>query len=71
MARGHRDYDESEEGPRSHVDGVRTDGGASSALESMMPGRMDRGSKGRRSGGGISTFDAQGSVGHQFTVRTY
>ncbi|XXH05242.1 hypothetical protein Hte_011667 [Hypoxylon texense] len=81
MMRGHRDYDESMEGPGSHIDGMRTDGGNSSGgsggggvLESMMPGRKDRSSKGRGSGsggggggGGTSTFDATGAVGHQFT----
>ncbi|KAI2602331.1 hypothetical protein GGR54DRAFT_526820 [Hypoxylon sp. NC1633] len=50
MIRGHRDYDESQEGPQSHGDGdgMRTGGGMP---DPAMPGRRDRGSKER--GGGI------------------
>ncbi|KAI1652046.1 uncharacterized protein F4817DRAFT_321932 [Daldinia loculata] len=41
MIPGHRDYDESQEAPQTHRDGVRTDG--SSVLESVMPGYKERG----------------------------
>ncbi|OTB13451.1 hypothetical protein K445DRAFT_24623 [Daldinia sp. EC12] len=48
MIPGHRDYDESQEGPQTHRDGVRTDGGG--VLESLMPGNKNRSNKER---GGI------------------
>ncbi|KAI1374752.1 hypothetical protein F4677DRAFT_154855 [Hypoxylon crocopeplum] len=43
MMRGHRDYDESQEGTQSHRDGVRPGG----ILESVMPGRQDHSNKER------------------------
>ncbi|KAI2462886.1 hypothetical protein F4781DRAFT_162350 [Annulohypoxylon bovei var. microspora] len=41
MMRGHRDYDESQEGPQSHRDGMKTGG----VLESMMPGHKNHSNK--------------------------
>ncbi|KAI1389206.1 uncharacterized protein F4822DRAFT_272833 [Hypoxylon trugodes] len=41
MMRGHRDYDESQEGLQSHRDGMKTGG----FLESMMPGRKNHDNK--------------------------
>ncbi|KAI2632605.1 hypothetical protein GGS26DRAFT_82934 [Hypomontagnella submonticulosa] len=38
MMRGHRDYDESQEGAQSHRDGMRTGGGV---LDSVIPGHKD------------------------------
>ncbi|OTB00817.1 hypothetical protein M426DRAFT_323932 [Hypoxylon sp. CI-4A] len=70
MQRGHRDYDESQEGPASHRDGMRTSNApmVPDSLK-MSAGRRDPGSV--RGGGGdssrVSAFDSQGSVGHQFT----
>ncbi|KAF3071080.1 hypothetical protein GL218_00261 [Daldinia childiae] len=48
MIPGHRDYDESQETPQTHRDGVRTDGG--NVLEAVMPGYKDHSNKDR---GGI------------------
>ncbi|KAI1409952.1 hypothetical protein F5Y13DRAFT_78766 [Hypoxylon sp. FL1857] len=47
MMRGHRDYDESQEGTQSHRGGVRTGG---SVLESVMPGHKNHSNQER---GGI------------------
>ncbi|KAI0834255.1 hypothetical protein F5Y06DRAFT_307077 [Hypoxylon sp. FL0890] len=42
MMRGHRDYDESQEGTQSHRDGART---GASVLESVMPGHKTHSNK--------------------------
>lgn len=64
MKRGHRDYDESEEGPQSHVDGMRTDGGGGGGmLDSAMPGRKGRDGKEPGSVSGMFGSWSAGSSG--------
>ncbi|KAI1214392.1 uncharacterized protein F4807DRAFT_126649 [Annulohypoxylon truncatum] len=55
MMRGHRDYDESQEGPQSHRNGMRTGG----VVESVMPGQKDHVNKEK---GGSSILGAMKSA---------
>ncbi|KAI1777559.1 hypothetical protein F4818DRAFT_438892 [Hypoxylon cercidicola] len=76
MMRGHRDYDESEEGPQSHIDGMRPGRVLDKEHSNMESGTGSSGilgslksayGSGNDSAGRVSAFDTQGSVGHQFT----
>ncbi|KAI0179922.1 hypothetical protein GGR52DRAFT_568689 [Hypoxylon sp. FL1284] len=68
MMRGHRDYDEADEGPLSHRDGVRTDdddvvAAGGRVLEKAMPGRQEHRNEELKSGSGGEILDALRSGG--------